>query len=54
MLTHKISVQVGKYDGSLVAVDFKKGEIKSGDLVVVKGNERLKPNSQVNIIDKNN
>ena len=50
MITHKILVKVGKFDGSLVAVDFEKGQLKSGDLVVVKGNERLKPNIQVKII----
>lgn len=50
MITHKIPVKVGKLDGSLVAVDFEKGKLKSGDLVVVKGNERLKPNIQVKII----
>jgi RND family efflux transporter MFP subunit len=54
LVTHKIVVQVGKHDGSLVAVDFIKGQIKSNERVVVKGNERLKPNSQVNIIEQNN
>ena len=54
LTTHKIVVHVGKYDGSMVAIDIKKGHIKSGELVVVKGNERLKPNSQVHIIEQNN
>lgn len=50
MITHKIPVRIGKFDGSLVAIDFEKGKLKSGELVVVKGNERLKPNIQVKII----
>jgi len=50
MITHKVLVKTGQFDGSLVAIDFKGNQIISGDLVVVQGNERLKPNTQVMII----
>ena len=49
---HKVTVQTGRLEKNLIAVDFKGKQIKPGDWVVVKGNERLKPNSKVNIIKK--
>jgi RND family efflux transporter MFP subunit len=53
MKAHKVVVQTGRQEQNLIAVDFPGKEIKSGDWVVVQGNERLKPNSQINIIKKN-
>ena len=44
---HKVSVDIG------VAIDDRiqvRGDIQADDLVVVVGNERLTPNSQVTII----
>ncbi len=54
MTTHKVSVQTGQLEGSLVAIKFKGNEINNGDLVVVQGNERLKPDTQVTIIKQFN
>jgi len=50
----KIKVKTGKFENSLIAISFDKGEIQPGDWVVVQGNERLKPNSQVKIINRLN
>jgi RND family efflux transporter MFP subunit len=52
MKAHKVVVQTGRLEQNLIAVDFQGKRIKSGDWVVVQGNERLKPNSKVNIIKK--
>jgi RND family efflux transporter MFP subunit len=52
MKAHKVVVKTGKLEKSLIAIHFKGKKIKSGDWVVVQGNERLKPNSKVNIINK--
>ncbi len=52
MKAHKVTVQTGRLEKSMIAVHFKGAKIKSGDWVVVQGNERLKPNSKVNIIKK--
>ena len=52
MKAHKVVVRTGRLEKSLIAVHFKGKKIKSGDWVVVQGNERLKPNSKVNIINK--
>jgi RND family efflux transporter MFP subunit len=52
MKAHKVVVQTGRLEKSLIAIHFKGRAIKSGDWVVVQGNERLKPNSKVNIIKK--
>ena len=49
---HKVIVQTGRLEQNLIAVDFKGKGIKPGDWVVVQGNERLKPNSKVNIVKK--
>ena len=49
---HKVTVQTGRLEQNLIAVDFQDKKIRSGDWVVVQGNERLKPNSKVNIIKK--
>lgn len=49
---HKVTVQTGRLEKNLIAVDFRGNKIKPGDWVVVQGNERLKPNSKVNIIKK--
>jgi RND family efflux transporter MFP subunit len=49
---HKVIVQTGKLEQNLIAIDFPSKEIKAGDWVVVQGNERLKPNSKINIIKK--
>ena len=49
---HKVIVQTGRLEQNLIAVSFRGKGIKSGDWVVVQGNERLKPNSQVNIIKR--
>ena len=49
---HKVTVQTGRLEQNLIAVDFQGKKIQSGDWVVVQGNERLKPNSKVNIIKK--
>lgn len=54
MIAHKVTALTGKQEGSLVAVEFKNNQIKKGDLVVVQGNERLKPNAQVTIIKQFN
>ncbi len=47
---HKVLVDTGIEKKSLVAIRSIKGLIKPGELVVVQGNERLKPNIKVNII----
>ena len=52
MKAHKVVVRTGRLEKSLIAVHFKGNKIKPGDWVVVQGNERLKPNSSVNIIKK--
>ncbi len=52
MKAHKVVVKTGRHEQNLIAVHFKGNKIKSGDWVVVQGNERLKPNSRVNIIKK--
>jgi len=52
MKAHKVIVKTGKLEKSLIAIHFKGKKIKSGDWVVVQGNERLKPNSKVNITNK--
>ena len=52
MKAHKVVVRTGRLEKSLIAVHFKGKKIKSGDWVVVQGNERLKPNSKVNITNK--
>ena len=49
---HKVTVQTGRLEKNLIAVAFQGKKIKPGDWVVVQGNERLKPNSKVNIIKK--
>ncbi len=48
----KVSVTPGKMEGHLIAVTFKKNALKAGSLVVVQGNERLKPGSLVNIVKR--
>ncbi len=48
----KIEVTTGKMEGNLIAVSFKKNALKKGSLVVVQGNERLKPGSPVNIVQR--
>lgn len=52
MKAHKVVVRTGRLEKSLIAVHFKGNKIKPGDWVVVQGNERLKPNSSVNIIKR--
>jgi len=52
MKAYKVVVQTGKQEKNMVAIDFPGKEIKSGNWVVVQGNERLKPNSAINIIKK--
>ena len=52
MKAHKVVVKTGRLEKSLIAIHFKGKKIKSGEWVVVQGNERLKPNSKVNIIKK--
>jgi RND family efflux transporter MFP subunit len=52
MKARKVVVKTGKLEKSLIAIHFKGKKIKSGDWVVVQGNERLKPNSKVNITNK--
>ena len=49
---HKVVVQTGRLEQNLIAIAFQGKGIRSGDWVVVQGNERLKPNSKVNIIKK--
>jgi len=49
---HKVVVETGMLEQNLIAVNFRGNGIKPGDWVVVQGNERLKPNSKVNIIKK--
>jgi len=51
MKAHKVVVQTGRLEKSLVAVRFKGKKIKPGEWVVVQGNERLKSNSKVKIIN---
>lgn len=48
----KIPVTVGEQVDNLVAIKTEKDEIKDGDLVVVQGNERLRPDAKLNIISK--
>ena len=49
MKAHKVVVQIGRLEKSLVAVRFKGKKIIPGEWVVVQGNERLKSNSKVKI-----
>ncbi len=51
MKAHKVVVRTGRLEKSLVAVRFKGKKIKPGEWVVVQGNERLKSNSKVKIIN---
>jgi multidrug efflux pump subunit AcrA (membrane-fusion protein) len=44
-----VSVRLGIAYGSLIEVE---GELKAGDLVVVRGNERLTPMADVKITDR--
>lgn len=53
-VAHKVMVTTGKLEDNLIAISFKKSRIKHGDLVVVQGNERLKPNAIVKIIKRFN
>ncbi|QPJ63023.1 MAG: efflux RND transporter periplasmic adaptor subunit [Candidatus Nitronauta litoralis] len=46
----EVPVTPGKMEGNLISVDFKKKALKSGNLVVVQGNERLKPGAPVTIV----
>ena len=52
MKAHKVVVQTGRLEKSLIAVHFKGKQIKPGEWVVVQGNERLKLNSKVKITNK--
>lgn len=52
MKAHKVVVQTGRLEKSLIAVHFKGKQIKPGEWVVVQGNERLKLNSKVKITHK--
>ena len=52
MKANKVVVKTGKLEKNLIEIHFKGKKIKSGDWVVVQGNERLKRNSKVNIIKK--
>ncbi len=47
---HKVLVETGMVKKSLVAIRTLNGSLKPGELVVVQGNERLKPKIKVNII----
>lgn len=49
---HKVIVQTGRLESNLIAINFQGKKIKPGDWVVVQGNERLKPNTRVNIVKK--
>ena len=51
MKAHKVVVRTGRLEKSLVAVRFKGKKIIPGEWVVVQGNERLKSNSKVKIIN---
>lgn len=53
MTAQKVVVQTGRLEKNLIAILVdKKTPIRSGDWVVVQGNERLKPNSTINIIKR--
>ncbi len=52
MTARKVLVQTGQLEKNLIAVNFKGPKIKAGDCVIVQGNERLKPNAEINIIKK--
>ncbi len=49
---HKVVVQTGRLEQNLIAIGFQGKKIKPGDWIVIQGNERLKPNSKVNIVKK--
>ncbi len=46
--SHKVDVITGMAEGELIAV---KGLLSAGDIVVVRGNERLRPDQEVKIIE---
>ena len=52
LIANKVLVEPGGNIGSLVSISSIKGKIKEGDRVVIKGNERLRPNTQVEIINE--
>lgn len=53
MMAYRIPVKTGTLVDSLVAVEFTgEGKIEPGEWVVVDGNERLKPDTEVRIINK--
>jgi multidrug efflux pump subunit AcrA (membrane-fusion protein) len=49
-LATKVAVQTGVADGALIAVTATRGDLKAGDQVVVRGNERLRPGLPVKIV----
>lgn len=52
MMAYQVTVKTGKLVDSMIAVEFVDGRIEPGEWVVVDGNERLKPNTEVRIINK--
>jgi len=52
MIAHKLPVKTGKLNNNRIAVQTTNGKLKPGEWVVVDGNERLKPDSPVHIINK--
>ncbi|CCQ91279.1 putative HlyD family secretion protein [Nitrospina gracilis 3/211] len=52
MMAYKVTVKTGKLVDSMIAVEFIEGKIEPGEWVVVDGNERLKPDTEVRIINK--
>ena len=45
-----VTVELGATDGALIEVIDKSGTLKPGIEVVVEGNERLRPNSEVRVL----
>lgn len=52
MVAHKLPVKTGKLNKNRIAIHTTNGKLTPGEWVVVDGNERLKPNSPVRIINK--
>jgi len=48
---HKVIVTLGEQKASMIAINSKDNKIKVGDQVVVQGNERLRPDINVEIVE---
>ncbi|CAI2718595.1 Putative HlyD family secretion protein [Nitrospina watsonii] len=52
MIAYQVPVKTGKLLDSMISIEFLDKKIQAGEWVVVDGNERLKPDTEVRIINK--